>query len=123
MPRLRRLVTGINARAITIYLWHLPALYGSGLLLSGLYIAVTRPGGAIAVVAIATVALTLIVMAVGWIEDVAARRRPTLLPAQACNRATTARHLNPNRAAGHESSWPMGRGYKHVQVCGVRLGQ
>jgi len=78
--RPNRLVTVLNARALTIYLWHVPIL-----------VAITHAGEAAgwpvrgdlgigwrAVVLAAM--LALVVLAVGWVEDWAAGRRPELLP-------------------------------------------
>jgi peptidoglycan/LPS O-acetylase OafA/YrhL len=78
--RASRPVTVLNARALTIYLWHVPII-----------VAVTRIGEAhglpvrgtvgigwrfVVVVALVTIAVALF----GWIEDVAAGRRPALVP-------------------------------------------
>jgi peptidoglycan/LPS O-acetylase OafA/YrhL len=78
--RASRLVTVLNARALTIYLWHVPII-----------VAVTQIGerhglpvrGAVGigwrfVVIVALVALAVALF--GWVEDVAAGRRPRLLP-------------------------------------------
>jgi peptidoglycan/LPS O-acetylase OafA/YrhL len=78
--RASRLVTVLNARALTIYLWHVPII-----------VAVTRVGelhglpvrGATGigwrfVVIVALVALAVALF--GWVEDFAAGRRLTLLP-------------------------------------------
>ncbi|MEV8515110.1 acyltransferase [Dactylosporangium sp. NPDC051484] len=71
------LVTVLNARAITVYLWHNAA------------IAVCFPigdrlqawrAGQFGYFAVALVLLTLVVAALGWVEDLAAKRRPALLP-------------------------------------------
>ncbi len=78
--RASRPVTVLNARALTIYLWHVPII-----------VAVTRIGEAhglpvrgtvgigwrfVVIVALVTIAVALF----GWIEDVAAGRRPALVP-------------------------------------------
>ncbi len=81
-PRLRRVIAALNARAVTIYIWHLPVLLGAGTIvgLFGLDPLHDATGKA-AAIALGTVLLGLTVVAVGWIEDLAARRRPALLPA------------------------------------------
>lgn len=83
VPPLAWLVRAVSSRALTIYLWGNAAIYGSELLLDQW--SVTQPlvqgpasdwwiyGGTFVV-------LTAIVLAVGWIEDVAAGRRPRLVP-------------------------------------------
>jgi peptidoglycan/LPS O-acetylase OafA/YrhL len=78
--RAPRLVTVLNARALTIYLWHVPII-----------VAVTKIGeahglpvrGAAGIgwrLAVVVVLVALAVALFGWVEDVAAGRRPTLLP-------------------------------------------
>lgn len=76
VPWLARLIRMINARAVTIYIWHLPVLYAAGALLTlaGLY------AGKSAILGVGTVLLVGVVLALGWVEDLAARRRPSLLP-------------------------------------------
>ncbi|MDI6098244.1 acyltransferase [Actinoplanes sp. NEAU-A12] len=75
-----RALTVLNARALTIYLWHVPAV-----------VAVTRWGerhdmridGLVGVawrIVAVFVLLAVLVAAFGWVEDVAAGRRPALLP-------------------------------------------
>jgi peptidoglycan/LPS O-acetylase OafA/YrhL len=71
-----RLTAAVNARAVTIYLWHDPmvvaatALFGLvGLHLSGW---LTLP--------VVLVLTAVAVLAVGWVEDLAARRPPRILP-------------------------------------------
>ncbi|WP_329106074.1 acyltransferase [Micromonospora sp. NBC_01699] len=84
----RRVVGLANARAVTIYLWHIPA----GMLVTVLLLPVVpvdagvhlvlRMAGMCAVTAVAVAAL-------GWVEDVAAARRPTLLAGQRTPRPPT----------------------------------
>jgi peptidoglycan/LPS O-acetylase OafA/YrhL len=69
-------VTAVNARAVTIYIWHLPAGFAATALLAAAGTAPPR----LAVLAVATAVLAGIVLAVGWVEDLAARRPPSLLP-------------------------------------------
>ncbi|RSM50576.1 acyltransferase [Actinoplanes sp. ATCC 53533] len=78
--RASRLVTVLNARALTIYLWHVPII-----------VAVTQIGeahglpvrGAVGIGWRFGVIVVLVVLAValfGWVEDFAVGRRPTLVP-------------------------------------------
>lgn len=78
--RANRLVTLLNARALTIYLWHVPIIVG-----------VTKVGEAHGLptrgwdgiswrLAVVVVLVTLAVLLVGWVEDVAGDRPPLLLP-------------------------------------------
>ncbi|MEU1586675.1 acyltransferase [Micromonospora sp. NPDC005710] len=67
----------VNARAVTIYLWHIPASLGMFLLL-----APVLPYNSPASIALRLTGVCLLaagaVLLFGWIEDVAARRTPAL---------------------------------------------
>ena len=84
VPWLSAAVTVVNARAVTIYIWHLPATFAAAGLLgaSGVAagVAAGAPPGRLLMLAVTTVLMAGIVLAVGWVEDVAARRPPRLLP-------------------------------------------
>lgn len=69
-------VTAVNARAVTIYVWHLPASYAAGALLA----TIGAASGPLSALTATTLLLAVVVLAVGWVEDLAARRRPSLLP-------------------------------------------
>lgn len=73
---LRRLVSAVNARAVSIYLWHdLAVATALGLLaVAGVH---TSRWAALPLVLLLTAAL---VLPVGWVEDLSARRRPVLVP-------------------------------------------
>jgi hypothetical protein len=79
-PRLTRLVNLINTRAVTIYVWHLPALFATGALLQLAGIEPDSAGGLVTTLALGSVLTGAIVLATGWVEDLAAARRPALLP-------------------------------------------
>lgn len=68
------LVNWMSQRAQSIYMWHMVAIY--------LVLAVPLPGGDSWAGMLAWTALGTVIacVAVGWAEDVAARRRPTLWP-------------------------------------------
>lgn len=77
---LDRLVAVLNARAVTIYLWHNVAI--AVCFAVGDHLQVWRLGG-LAHVGYFVVALLLLLIPlflVGWTEDVSARRRPRLMP-------------------------------------------
>ena len=79
-PRLDGAVQLLNARAVTVYLWHNIAIAAVWPVLAVLALddlgAVEGP-----VVLVASLLLTgVAVLAFGWVEDVAARRRPRLWP-------------------------------------------
>ena len=92
-PALGRLVTVINARALTIYLWHNVAIelvvpINDRL---GLYTEAEQFAMVWLVVAAA-------VLMFGWVEDLAARRRPQLLPGS--TRRKPAGVAQPRRVPG-----------------------
>lgn len=75
------LVTAVNARAVTIYLWHNVALSVSEPVADRLD--VWRFGdrtGYVLYVLIGAGLLVSAVLALGWVEDLAAKRRPRLVP-------------------------------------------
>jgi peptidoglycan/LPS O-acetylase OafA/YrhL len=84
-PALDRLVAAINARAMTIYLWHNVAV-GTALVLEARFVAGRfYPYGQdglsrLVQYAVVWTLIGLAVLALGWVEDIAARRRPRLLP-------------------------------------------
>ncbi|MET8279577.1 acyltransferase [Micromonospora sp. NPDC005174] len=88
----------VNARAVTIYLWHIPASLGMFLLLAPVlpYTSVASITLRLAGVCLLTVGAALLL---GWIEDVAARRTPTLVGPRsgAAGRHRADRHLRAGR--------------------------
>ncbi|MDG4809053.1 acyltransferase family protein [Micromonospora sp. WMMD1120] len=88
----------VNARAVTIYLWHIPASLGMFLLLAPVlpYTSAVSIVLRLAGVCVLTAGAVLLL---GWIEDVAARRAPTLLgpPPPGGRRAHRGRHLRVGR--------------------------
>ena len=78
---LTAVVNLLNARAVTIYLWHNIAIALSFPV--GDYVQVWRVGDRLIMVGyfgVALVLLSVLVAALGWVEDLAARRRVRLLP-------------------------------------------
>lgn len=76
---LHRLVGVLNARAVTIYLWHMPAVLVAVLLLDRLGLGMGLESQA-ALLGAVWLVTGMFVLALGWVEDLAARRRPRLLP-------------------------------------------
>lgn len=95
--RLDRWITLVNARAVTIYLWHFPVLGIAPLVYAAAGDATwsARTFTTLIVAAGAAVAT----LAFGWVEDLAARRPPRLVPPAPAPR--------PEAAAAHS---PHGRG-------------
>jgi peptidoglycan/LPS O-acetylase OafA/YrhL len=78
--RSSRLLTVLNARALTIYLWHVPFIVALSKLAEWAGLPIFGWVGITWRLAVITVLLTIVVLAVGWVEDVAAGRRPQLIP-------------------------------------------
>ncbi len=78
---LDRVVTIVNGRALVIYLWHNVAIELSYPVGDELDVWRYGDGAGTALCAVIAVLLTIAgMLAFGWIEDVAAQRRPHLLP-------------------------------------------
>jgi peptidoglycan/LPS O-acetylase OafA/YrhL len=82
-PQLRRLpsaVEAINHRAMTVYLWHQAAIVLVGAAAAGFGVALLGPTGALIELGSVFALLAIAVLGLGWVEDLAARRRPVLVP-------------------------------------------
>jgi hypothetical protein len=79
-PRTARLVAAVNSRAMTVYLWHQTAIGLTVLVTSRLRIDLTGVGGRLLLLSSVTALVIVAVVAFGWVEDVAARRRPAIIP-------------------------------------------
>lgn len=75
-----RPVTVLNARALTIYLWHVPILTGATRIAEARGWHVVDGIGVAWRLAVVLAGVAVAVAAFGWVEDVAGRRRPVLLP-------------------------------------------
>lgn len=73
------LVTALNSRAMTIYLWHKAVIIGCGVLV-GFQWWEHGPGPLTGWLTMVGLGVAACVLAFGWAEDLAARRRPVLLP-------------------------------------------
>ncbi|MEU4333721.1 acyltransferase [Micromonospora lupini] len=76
-----RVVTVVNRRALTIYLWHMPFVVALTPLVDVVGWSRQDPVGLAVRVLLVFALVGLVALAVGWVEDVAARRRPELIPA------------------------------------------
>jgi peptidoglycan/LPS O-acetylase OafA/YrhL len=93
-PALDRFVTVLNARALTIYLWHNVAIA------LALAVADYLDWGLDWEWFVLSIAMTAaIVLSFGWVEDLSARRRPQLLPGGRRKPAPVARPLQPSTSA------------------------
>jgi peptidoglycan/LPS O-acetylase OafA/YrhL len=112
-PWLDKSVSAVNARAMTIYLWGNPAIF-IAMPLIGLFPLTLRldENPIVGPIQYLTVTFALIAIAVlvfGWVEDVAARRRPRLNPWPRNAVKATARRgtVNPPPQLGqHQESAP-----------------
>lgn len=100
-------VTAVNARAVTIYVWHVPVVFAAG----GLLVWAGVGAGKLATLAAASVGLAAVVLAVGWVEDLAARRRPALIPpGKSRNGGISLRNGGPSRRpSGREAGGAPGQ--------------
>ena len=80
MPRLAKIVGAVNARAITIYVWQVPVLFLTGTMLQKAGITPLTTEMKVASLLVGAPLTAVAVLLVGWVEDVAARRKPALLP-------------------------------------------
>ncbi|MGS2614132.1 glycosyltransferase [Micromonospora sp. LZ34] len=96
---LDRLVTALNRRALTIYLWHNAAI--AVCFAVGDLVDVWRIGK-VGYLAVALVLLFGVVLALGWVEDLSAHRRPRLAPWPA-----PAARTRPARAPARPASAPV----------------
>jgi len=104
-----RLVTVLNARALTVYLWHMPIV----ILVAMVAAPLGYEGLEVYRVGVRAVAVALLVVAAvalfGWVEDVAARRHPALLPGtrRTAPRRLPSRDPNPPAAPAPEMREPQ----------------
>lgn len=75
-----RAVTVVNRRALTIYLWHMPFVVALTPLVDVVGWSHQDPVGLAIRVLLVFALVGLVTLAVGWVEDVAARRRPEVIP-------------------------------------------
>ncbi|HWG98292.1 MAG TPA: acyltransferase, partial [Pilimelia sp.] len=74
-PGVDRVVTVLNSRALTIYLWHMPIVIGVGLLAARQGWATHDATGTAVRLAVVGALVAVPVALFGWVEDLAARRR------------------------------------------------
>ncbi|MBB4958644.1 acyltransferase family protein [Micromonospora polyrhachis] len=76
---LNRTVELLNARAVTIYLWHMPAGLLAAIGLSSMVLS-DWAGNVVLRLTVVWLLTAVAVALLGWVEDLAARRSPTLIP-------------------------------------------
>ncbi|MER7444689.1 acyltransferase family protein [Micromonospora avicenniae] len=112
-----RVVTVLNRRALTIYLWHMPFVVGLTPLFDGVGWSHEDPRGLAIRVVLVFALVGVVTLAVGWVEDIAARRRPELLPG---GRRTATRTGPPSSSTGNRV--PAQRGAPESATAEVTAG-
>ncbi|MGC4889119.1 acyltransferase family protein [Micromonospora sp. DT227] len=79
-PVFGRAVTVVNRRALTVYLWHMPFVVALTPLVGLVGWSPRDPVGLWLRVGLVFVLVGVVTLLVGWVEDVAARRTPELVP-------------------------------------------
>jgi peptidoglycan/LPS O-acetylase OafA/YrhL len=73
-------VEAVNRRALTIYLWHEAVITAVRIAAVGAGVSLIGPYGGLLQLVLVFSLVALVVLALGWVEDLAARRRPKLVP-------------------------------------------
>jgi peptidoglycan/LPS O-acetylase OafA/YrhL len=73
-------VEAVNRRALTIYLWHEAVITAVRLAAVAAGVSLLGPYGGLLQLVLVFALVSLVVLALGWVEDLAARRRPKLIP-------------------------------------------
>jgi peptidoglycan/LPS O-acetylase OafA/YrhL len=79
-PALSTVVKAINQRAVTIYLWHQTVIVGLGTVVGLTGISLSKGYDRAPWLLAVYLGVAACALAVGWVEDLAARRRPVLVP-------------------------------------------
>ena len=136
MPRLSKLVSAMNSRAMTIYLWGNVCIWAATPVIESnpWTVQLENSGlrGTTVQFFVAWLVLFVVVLAVGWAEDVAAGRHPRLVPWPKARRRTTPvsasaaepeSESEPASESASESAQPVPRAApRSVRVPGVALG-
>jgi peptidoglycan/LPS O-acetylase OafA/YrhL len=77
-PAVAKAIGFLNSRAVTIYVWHLPVLLAAGTLLGFAGVSTSGMAGRFAAMCLGAGLLAFTVAVTGWIEDLAAHRRPAI---------------------------------------------
>jgi peptidoglycan/LPS O-acetylase OafA/YrhL len=103
LGRATGLIEAINRRALTVYLWHEPSVALVMWLLSLAGLTLLSGWGQVARVGMVFATVAVVALALGWVEDLAARRKPALwrVPRKAAQRPVppTAAQRSVPRAA------------------------
>jgi peptidoglycan/LPS O-acetylase OafA/YrhL len=89
VPWLSEAIRVINARAITIYLWHYPLITVGAMLLEHYHVQWATPEYIGWMLVVETALVIGAVLVFGWVEDVSAKRKASLWPSAPAPRALT----------------------------------
>ncbi|MFJ5561272.1 acyltransferase [Streptomyces sp. NPDC093250] len=111
LRRWDRLITLLNSRAVTVYLWHNVCILTAATLYDRLWgfetLELNVPWlleSSWPVLALTWILISGCVLAFGWMEDIAAKRRPRLWPDGSSNRCET-RRRGRSHARAKASTW------------------
>lgn len=116
-----RAVAVLNRRALTVYLWHMPFVVALTPLVDVVGWSHQDPVGLAIRVLLVFALVGLVTLAVGWVEDVAARRRPELIPggpvesADAAARSGADSRARPGADAADAAGATVGRAVAPAQ--------
>jgi peptidoglycan/LPS O-acetylase OafA/YrhL len=109
VPWVGRTISVVNTRAITIYVWQLPMLFATEELFQLAGVGTLGDAPKVATLAICSLLTTAAVLAFGWVEDLAARRRPTIVPPPIGSPSAAPPPIPPTVLAAPEPTCQAGR--------------
>ncbi|NJC65072.1 acyltransferase [Planosporangium flavigriseum] len=80
LPWMARVLTAVNSRVMTVYLWHQTAIGVTVVAASWSGIQLTGLSGRLLLLTGVAALIVVAVVGFGWVEDLAARRRPAIIP-------------------------------------------
>ncbi|KIR60595.1 acyltransferase family protein [Micromonospora haikouensis] len=117
-----RAVTVLNRRALTVYLWHMPFVVALTPLVDVVGWSHQDPVGLAIRVVLVFALVGAVTAAVGWVEDVAARRPPELFPGGARPEPRTRTGAGAGAGTGAAAGRPVPAGGSPVPVSPAPAG-
>ncbi|MEU8024132.1 MULTISPECIES: acyltransferase family protein [Micromonospora] len=117
-----RAVTVLNRRALTVYLWHMPFVVALTPLVDVVGWSHQDPVGLAIRVVLVFALVGAVTAAVGWVEDVAARRPPELFPGGARPEPRTRTGAGAGAGTGAAAGRPVPAGASPVPVSPAPAG-
>ncbi|HEY0000087.1 MAG TPA: acyltransferase [Actinoplanes sp.] len=103
VPVVASVIRFINARAVTIYLWHYPLISVAVLVLTYFAVPWATPEYIVGMLAIEIVLVVGAVVTFGWVEDVSAKRRPRFWPSASAPAPVPAVAVGRARVGAHRA--------------------